>query len=147
MTELIFHTPKRTYLQWLRGANPSTLERAERVRLYDDAVWRKARPEEAAELDALVGRVVKLCQDRRTYDGWVRARGEPFLVIDAWLGHLHGVEPSPFQGKNPAPVLLRPEWVSLDAAAEFVVIERGGPGGFAEARRDGGLVAEGSAGA
>lgn len=147
MDPLVFRVPKRTYLDWLRGANVATLERAERVRLRDDAEWRRDRSEDAAALDALVGKVVRLRRGRKTHGGKERVRGEPFLVVDVWLGRLHGIEPALSQGKLSVPILLRPEWVSLDVTAEFVVLGRGGSCGPEEAGRVGRGVEGGEAGA
>jgi hypothetical protein len=143
---LLFRIPKRTYLDWLRGANPVTLERAERVRLRDAARWREEHPEDAAVLDTLVGKVVRLRSARTTNGGHPRLKETPFLVIDAWLGRLHGIEPAISQGKLSVPILLRPEWVSLDTETEFVVLGRRGPSVLAQACRDGDGMAESSPG-
>jgi len=137
---LLFRVPKRTYLNYLREANPAMLERAERVRLRDQEVWRVTK--EAQVLDTLINKIVRLRSARTTNGGQPRLKGTPFLVIDAWLGRLHGIEPFVWKGKLSVPILLRPEWVSLDTETEFVVLGRRGPSVLAQACRDGDGVAE-----
>jgi len=139
---LTFRIPRRTYLDWLRGANLIVLERAERVQLRDGVQWRQDHPEDAALLDALVGKVVRLRSSRTTNGGQKRMRGEPFLVIDTWFGRLHGIEPVVAQGKLSVPILLKPEWVSLDTKTPFMVFGRRELDGLAQNGRDGDGVAE-----